>query len=154
MPFNDLLNIHNVCIDTTSKSKSAVLLALSHKINQCYPELNTQKLFNAYWERESLGSTSIGHGILIPHICMNNIQKTYACFLKLNNPVDCDADDRQPINLVFGLVSATNEPDKHLQTLSRIVSSFQDPEFVNLCRVAKDKIELFNILTKDVILQP
>ncbi|MDF1757809.1 MAG: PTS sugar transporter subunit IIA [Legionellaceae bacterium] len=151
MTFHDILNTNNICIDSTSTSKSAVLLGISKLLNCCFPELNHQELFQAYWERENLGSTTIGHGILIPHICLPSINSTYACFVKLDNPVNFDADDKQPIDLVFGLASSIVDPDKHLQLLSRIVTIFKDPEFVTKCRSADTTTDLYNLLTKETV---
>ncbi len=151
MKFIDLLSTKSVIVDSTSKSKSAVLLKLSKLMNSCYPELDPQKLFDAYWERENLGSTAIGHGIMIPHICLPTINKTYACFIKLQNPIDFHAEDKQPIDLIFGLASATNSADQHLQVLSKIVTEFANPAFVNECRNANDTKELYSILTNETI---
>jgi nitrogen PTS system EIIA component len=153
MTFHDLLNSNSICIDTTSKSKASVLLNISKLMNQCYSELNIQELFDAYWERESLGSTTIGHGILIPHVCLKSIKSTYGCFIKLQNPVDFDAEDKQPVDLVFGLASATDAPDTHLQTLSKIVTTLRNQEFVSECRLAKTNKELSDVLTKETVIQ-
>lgn len=151
MKFIDLLSTKSVIVDSTSKSKSAVLLRLSKLMHNCYPELDAQKLFDAYWEREKLGSTAIGHGIMIPHICLSSINKTYACFIKLQNPVDFHAEDKQPIDLIFGLASATNSADQHLQVLSKIVTEFSNLSFVSECRSASESLELFEILTNEAV---
>ncbi len=151
MKFKELLSTSSVFIDSTSKSKSAVLLKLSQLMHNCYPELDPQKLFDAYWERENLGSTAIGRGIMIPHICLASINKTYACFIKLKNPVDFNADDKQPIDLIFGLASATNSADQHLQILSKIVTEFSNQRFTNECRNANGAKELYNILTTETV---
>lgn len=154
MKFIDLLSTKSVIVDSSSKSKTAVLLKLSKLMNHCHPELDAEKLFDAYWERESLGSTAIGHGIMIPHVCLSTINKTYACFIKLKYPVDFQAEDKQPIDLVFGLASATNSADQHLQVLSKIVTEFSNPIFVNECRAALDSQELFDILTNETVALP
>lgn len=153
MSFYNLLNINNIYIDDTSKSKSSALLTVSKLMYRCNHFLNEQELFNAYWEREKLGSTAIGQGILIPHICLDKITTTHACFIKLNNPVNFDADDKQPIDLIFGLVSAANNPDNHLQILSEIVTKFNNKKLVTNCRIANTIEELYHALTKESALQ-
>lgn len=151
MKFIDLLSTKSVIIDSTSKSKAAVLQRLSNLMHSCYHELDSQKLFEAYWERENLGSTAIGHGIMIPHICLPSINKTYACFIKLQNPIDFHAEDKQPVDLIFGLASATNSADQHLQILSKIVSEFSNHDYVNDCRHANSEQDLYDILTNETV---
>lgn len=151
MTFQNILHKNSIHIDTTSQSRSAVLLNLSKLLNKHHPELNANELFNLYWERESLGSTTIGNGILIPHICIKSIKKTYTCFIKLKNPVDFNAEDKQPIDLIFGLVSSSDNTDYHLQVLSKIVSVFHDRKFILECRNTNDITELAEILTKEKV---
>lgn len=151
MQFNDLLNSSNIYIDAVSQSRTAVLMNLSQVMHECYPALDAKQLFDAYLERENLGSTAIGRGILIPHICMPSIHNTHACFIKLQNPVDFNAEDKQPVDLIFGLASATDAADQHLQTLSRIVTAFSEPSFTNACRTATSQQELFDILTTESV---
>lgn len=151
MKFHDLLSSGNICVDAVSQSRTAVLMNLSQVMHECNPALDTKQLFDAYLARENLGSTAIGHGIMIPHICLPSINKTHACFIKLQNPVDFNAEDKQPVDLIFGLASATNSADQHLQILSRIVTEFSNPSFANACRTASSKQELFNILTTEPV---
>ena len=151
MAFDDILSTDSVCIDSVSLSRTSVLLNLSQVMHSCHPTLDAKQLFDAYLAREKLGSTAIGHGILIPHICLASINQTYGCFIKLENPVDFNADDKQPVDLIFGLVSATNSADQHLQVLSRIVTKFSEIDFANACRAAESQPELFDLLTKEQV---
>lgn len=151
MVFNDILSTDSVRVDYVSQSRASVLLNLSQVMHECHPKLDAKQLFDAYLAREKLGSTAIGRGILIPHICLASINQTHGCFIKLENPVDFNADDKQPVDLIFGLVSATNSADQHLQVLSRIVTKFSDINFANACRTTENQQELFDLLTKEQI---
>lgn len=151
MVFHTLLNKDSIQIDTVAQSKAAVFLSMSRLLSQCHPELNAQALFDAYWERERLGSTTIGHGAMIPHIRIQSIHKTYGCFLKLQNPVDFGAEDKQPIDLVFGLAVSSNHTNEHLNTLSTIVKQLSDPQFRLDCRQAIDHDSLSVILGQQAL---
>ncbi|MDP3704856.1 MAG: PTS sugar transporter subunit IIA [Legionellaceae bacterium] len=148
MIFHKLLDKDSILIDTVAQSKAAVLQNMCKLLSQCHPELNAHTLFHAYWERENLGSTTIGHGVMIPHIRVDSIDRTYGCFLRLQHPVDFGAEDKQPIDLVFGLTVAANDANEHLKTLSNIVRQFSDPKFRSECRQAIDQISLSTILTQ------
>ncbi|WP_133126726.1 PTS sugar transporter subunit IIA [Legionella nagasakiensis] len=146
MQFCELFSPNGISIDSTAQSKTAVLLKLSQILSQYDPELKTEVLFDAYWKRESLGSTTIGNGVIIPHIRSETIHQTYGCFLKLLNPVDFGATDKQPIDLVLGLVVPQNQNDQHLQILGHIIKHFSIPEFRDACRKAKSSDALYSLL--------
>ncbi len=146
MQLIDSIDTFTVCIDTTSQSKTAVLLKLSQVLSQRHAELDADLLFDAYWKRECMGSTAIGHGIVIPHIRSSLIKKTCACLLKLQNPVDFGAMDKQPIDLVIGMIVPEQQTDQHLQTLAKISKQCSDPLFRNACHSAKDSETLYDLL--------
>ena len=149
MPFNDFLSPVSICIDTTARSKTAVFLKVSKLLCQINPQLDVETLFDAYWKRETLGSTAIGHGILIPHIRTNAINKISGCLLKLQHPVDFGADDKQPVDIVLGLVVASDQVNEHLQTLARIIKQFNNPQFIYNCRHAPDHTELCKLFIEN-----
>lgn len=133
-------------IDMTAHSKKALFLNISHLLNQQHDILNEKQLFDAYWERERLGSTTIGHGVMIPHIRLDKLESPYGCFLRLQNPIDFDAEDKQPVDLVFGLVVPSHKTDTHLKILAKIVKEFSDASLRDACRNASDNEALFHIL--------
>ncbi len=149
MPFNDFLTTDSICIDSTARSKTAVFLKISKLLCQNNPQLDVEMLFDAYWKRETLGSTTIGHGILIPHIRTDAIRKIGGCLLKLQHPVDFGAEDKQPVDIVLGLVVASEQVDEHLQTLAKIIKQFNNPQFRNACRNATDHAELCQLFARN-----
>jgi PTS system nitrogen regulatory IIA component len=149
MEFCDLLSMDSICIDKTAQSKTAVLLKVSQILHQNHPELDVDTLFEAYWKRESLGSTAIGYGITIPHVRSDAISKSCAAMLRLQNPVDFAAQDKQPVDLVFALVIPQHQNDHHLQTLTNIIKRFSDASFRSQCRQATDHDTLYRLLTDE-----
>lgn len=148
MLFSDFIVPERVYIDTTSFSKTAVLLQASQLLAQSQSSLDTQELFSAFWKREALGSTAIGHGVTIPHIRIDDIIKTYGCFLKLKNPVDFGAEDKQPIDLVLAFMVPSHETQQHLTILANIMDKFKHSDFRNECRNADDEKRLYELLTQ------
>ncbi|KTC98270.1 PTS sugar transporter subunit IIA [Legionella erythra] len=146
MQLFQLLNEHRVLIDTYSHSKTAVLAKISQLFSEDYPQLNANDLFEAYWHRESLGSTTLGHGLLIPHIRSAHIDAPAACFIRLQRPVDFGAEDKQPVDLVIGLLGPDDHPEKHLNVLSTLVKQVSSATFRDQCRSASSAIELYQVL--------
>ncbi|RAP35311.1 hypothetical protein B1207_13140 [Legionella quinlivanii] len=135
-----------VNIDSSSKSKAAVLQKISQILSDCFPELNREDLFSAYWKRESMGSTAIGQGIAIPHVRVKDLNQARACFIRLLHPVDFCAEDRQLTDLIIGLAVPENQSERHLKLLRDIIVQFSDPEFTGICRELTCEKELFNRL--------
>ena len=95
-----------------------------------------------------MGSTTIGHGILIPHIRVESINTIDGCLLKLEHPIDFGAEDKQPIHLVFGLVVGANQTTAHLQTLAKLAKQCSIPSFRAACRKATSCHQLHALLTE------
>lgn len=143
MSFHDLLQQNNIYFDNEARSKTAVLLKVSQLICQQDTSLEVATLFDAYWKRESMGSTTIGHGIMIPHLRWEKINTNYACVIKLMHPVDFGAEDKQPVDIVIGLLVAAQHINTHLHLLADIMRPFNNPEFRIACRQTVNREELF-----------
>jgi PTS system nitrogen regulatory IIA component len=149
MQLSHLIKFNTVYIDSVSQSKTAVLLKISQLLSQQHCELDSQELFDAYWKRECLGSTAIGQGITIPHIRSAKLAKPSAAVIKLLNPVDFGAEDKQPVDLVIGIVVPQTQVSQHLKILATIVKRFSQPSFRDACRRVGDKDALYNLLIRE-----
>lgn len=101
-------------------------------------------LFHGLVARERLGSTGIGDGIAIPHCRAPGIKRIHGCLAKLAVPVDFDASDDQPVDLVFALVVPEEQNDEHLATLARIAALLQHETSRAALRKCTSHEELFN----------
>ncbi len=124
------------CASATS-SKKRVLEAAGHLLAHADPELDEQDIFNRLLERERLGSTGFGHGVALPHARVAGIDQAYGCFLRLGDPVDFDAIDDAPVDLVFALLAPEDATDEHLRILSTLASLFGDASFRDSLRNAE-----------------
>jgi nitrogen PTS system EIIA component len=89
-------------------------------------------------QRERLGSTAIGHGVAIPHGRCTAFQHARAAFLRLSEPVDFDAADGIPVDLVFAMAVPEHFTQQHLQLLSELAGHFGEPAFREALRQAAD----------------
>jgi PTS system nitrogen regulatory IIA component len=97
--------------------------------------------------RESLGSTGFGEGVAIPHGRIAGLEKPFTVLLRLAEPVDYDAADDLPVDLVFALFSPDGDGAVHLRLLARISRRMRDKEFVAKLRGARSQDALFALLT-------
>lgn len=146
MNFRDLFHKNCVCVDNNAQSKTAVFYKISQLLSHSHSNLTTDELFTAFWQRESLGSTGIGHGVIIPHIRSADISKAHACFIKLDHPVYFGGDDKQPVDLVVGLVLPQDSNKQHLEILKAIIKPLSNAAFRTACRQANHNQSLYSLL--------
>lgn len=115
-----------VGVDATSKKRAfeeaGLLFENLHGLSRA---LITDSLF----ARERLGSTGLGHGVAIPHGRIKGLQEAAGAFFRLATPVQFDAPDGRPVNLLFILLVPEQANETHLQLLSELAQMFSDAEF-------------------------
>jgi nitrogen PTS system EIIA component len=82
--------------------------------------LQAAEILATITEREKLGSTGFGQGVAIPHGKVEDLAKVYSLFVRLSEPVGYKAVDRQPVDLVFLLLSPPDAGAEHLKALAAI----------------------------------
>lgn len=125
MDFEILLPSECVAQVSNIASRKRALAAIADLLAQRHPEVSARLLLDALAKREQLGSTSIGEGVAIPH-CRLDCRRMMAAFLRLEQGIDYDAIDGQPVDLLFALVVPRQETRLHLQALTLLAAAFGD----------------------------
>lgn len=110
-------------------------------------DVNEREVFDALLQRERLGSTGIGNGLAIPHGRFANIQRLMGVFARLDKPVDFEAVDGIPVDLVFVLLAPEGAGADHLQGLARVARLLRNPLVVQSLRSTRDSAAIYSILT-------
>lgn len=113
------------------------------------PDVSATQIYDALIAREQLGSTGLGDGIAIPHCRIPRCQKTVGCLVSLAEPVDFDAIDNKPVDLLFFLLVPENTLAGHLDTLRMLAEHFSKPEFCQRLRAATTDAELYAAATQE-----
>ena len=106
-----------------------------------------RRLYDVLAERERLGSTGIGRGIAIPHGKLPELSRLYGLFARLERPVDFEALDGQPVDLMFLLLAPEAAGADHLKALARVARLLRDPEVARKLRESRDAESLYAVLT-------
>lgn len=109
--------------------------------------ISDTEIFKALFERERLGSTGLGNGIAIPHCRISGCQDITGVLLTIGTPIDFDAPDDQPVDVVCALIAPQEATSDHLQALSAIAERFNDREFVDQLRQASSTTELYQLIS-------
>lgn len=124
---DDILHRSCTSAEVVASSRKKALEAASDLLAEHYSELSARALFDELMSRERLGSTGLGEGVAIPH-CRIPCKQIVGAFLKLKEPVDYDAIDDQPVDLLFVLVVPPLETTAHLEVLAALARVFESPE--------------------------
>lgn len=147
MQIIDLLTSPRVLVDAHVTSKKRLLESLAKLLNDGGDLESERRLFDCLCKREKLGSTGLGHGVGLPHGRCAHLTRPLAAFVRLAEPVDFDAADGQPVDLVFCLAVPEHYVDQHLVLLAAVVERFGDAAFRDRVRRAGDRTALFAALT-------
>lgn len=152
MELGDLVTREAVIPSLQASSKKQVLQDLARKAAQ-QTGIDAREIFDALQQRERLGSTGFGSGIAIPHVKLRNVDRTLCLFARLVTPVDFEAMDGEPVDLIFLLLSPEHASGDHLKTLARISRLVREPARIESLRTARDAAAIHAILTADSTVQ-
>ena len=147
MELADILSEESVLICTDIKTKRDVLKTLADRVAVLtgHP---AEDIFEALDDRESLGSTGLGNGIAVPHGKFPGLKGVVAVFMKLTPPVDFEAVDDQPVDLVMMLLAPMGAGADHLKALARVARVLRTDSVAESLRHAADPARLYAILTQ------
>jgi nitrogen PTS system EIIA component len=107
---------------------------------------NERSILEVLMQREKLGSTAVGNGIAIPHGKLPKLEKLFGLFARLGRPVDFEALDGQPVDLIFLLLAPEGAGADHLKALARVARLLRDPDVVHKLRASQDAEALYAVL--------
>ena len=144
MPLNELLSRERIAVLDEAMDRDSVLDAAARRLADTGDD--AVAIAECLRQRERLGSTAIGHGVAIPHGRCNAFAATRAVFLRLATPVDFDAGDGEPVDLVFAMTVPRHFTQQHLELLSELAGQFSEDDFRAALRQAPDADALAAIL--------
>jgi PTS system nitrogen regulatory IIA component len=147
MDMDVLLAPERVIPDLKATSKKQVLQEIA-RIAAPAVGLHERAVFEVLLERERLGSTGVGNGVAIPHGKLAGLKRLYGFFARLSAPVDFEAVDDQPVDLVFLLLAPETAGADHLKALARISRLLRDRETCEKLRGSDSADALYALLTE------
>ncbi len=146
MPLTDLVVPQAVVPALKVNSKKQALQELATRAAAICGR-NEREVLEVLTQRERLGSTGIGGGIAIPHGKLAKLDRLFGVFARLDRPVDFEALDGQPVDLVFLLMAPEASGADHLKALAQVARLLRDPEVARKLRESRDAEALYAVLT-------
>jgi PTS system nitrogen regulatory IIA component len=133
-------------VNAPGGSKKKALEQIANLISDQVPELEMQEVYEALIAREKLGSTGFGNGIAIPHCRLKSCETPVSALLHLDAPIDFDAIDGAPVDLLFVLLVPQAATDAHLELLRQIASMLDRKEVRDKLRSASSNEALYQVV--------
>jgi nitrogen PTS system EIIA component len=142
----DLLSADRLLLDLRPTSKRQLFQDLAAAVQRA-SGLDETAVLAALVQREKLGTTGIGEGVAVPHARLKDLPALLGFFARLARPVDYDALDEVPVDLVFLIVAPEDENAEQLKALAKIARLLRDPALVARLRREQDRQRVHDILT-------
>ena len=147
MEITDILKPDCVMANLKASSKKQALQELAQRAADM-TGAQERAIFDVLLERERLGTTGVGNGIAIPHGKIQGIDKLFGLFARLEKPVDFDAIDEQPVDLLFLLLAPESAGADHLKALARVSRLLRNRTICDKLRGSTDADALYALITE------
>lgn len=152
MNFDSYMTENAVMLDVTAVSKKQLFQLMAERLVKlpafAKMELTARDVVNAIIDRERLGSTGVGSGVALPHARLDGLTGVQAVFARLSDPIDYEAIDDLPVDLVVLLVAPTDAGGEHLRALAQFSRRLRREDTRQRLRAAPDVASLFISMTK------
>jgi PTS system nitrogen regulatory IIA component len=146
MALNDIVALNAVIPALKVNGKKQAIQEIAARAAEL-SGLSERTIFETLLQREKLGSTGIGHGIAIPHGKLPKLDRLFGLFARLDRPIDFEALDGQPVDLIFLLLAPEGAGAAHLKAQARVARLLRDPDVANKLRESRDADALYAVLT-------
>ena len=147
MDLKDVVSQDAIAIGLNATSKKHLLQELAQRAETACG-VDARQALDALLERERLGPTGMGRGIAIPHARIDGLDTIVGVFARLSKPVDFDAVDGEPVDLVFALFAPEDAGANHLRALARVSRCLRDQSVTSKLRAASDAGAAHMVLTE------
>lgn len=146
MDLGDLLAADGIIPALKARSKKQALQELAARA-AAVTGLEFREIYDTLLQRERLGSTGLGRGVAIPHVKFRSLRNIVCVFARLDEPIDFESLDGQPVDLVFLLLAPEHASGDHLKALARISRIVREPAMLDRLRKAPNAAELRKVLS-------
>ena len=146
MYLKDTISEEGIVLTNSVSSKKRALEILSESLAQQHSSLNKSKILDALLAREKLGSTGLGKGVAIPHCRIKDLDKIYIAMLRLDEGVDFEASDDEPVTFLFCMVVPEDSDDDHLQLLANLAELLDNENIRQSIKKCEDASCLYQLL--------
>ncbi|MDB5466011.1 MAG: ptsN [Phenylobacterium sp.] len=148
MNIGELLDRNGIVLRVSAANKRQTLAVIAEMAARNFG-LDTGVTLDALTEREHAGSTGVGHGVAAPHARLAGLDRMRGVFVRLEQPVEFDSVDDQPVDLIFALFAPKEAGTEHLRALARVSRLLRQPKLREHLRQARTVDAIHALLVQD-----
>jgi PTS system nitrogen regulatory IIA component len=145
MPLTDLVAPNAIIPALKANNKKKAIQELAARAAEL-TGLNERAVLEVLQQREKLGSTAVGNGVAIPHGKLPKLGRLFGLFARLEKPIDFEALDGNPVDLIFLLLAPEDAGADHLKALAKVARILRDPDIARKLRESRDAEALYAVL--------
>ncbi len=153
MTIGELLDRSAISTRVSASNKKKALAVIAEIAARNFA-LDAGAVLDALNEREAAGSTGVGHGVAVPHARLEGLERMRGVFVRLDQPVEFESVDDQPVDLLFALFAPRNAGAEHLRALARVSRLLRQSELREQLRKAHSADAIHALLVQDVLARP
>jgi mannitol/fructose-specific phosphotransferase system IIA component (Ntr-type) len=146
MRLTEILQPDCIKVPLVATAKQAAIFELIDLVADRFKLPSGQELRDAVWQRETTRTTGIGHGIAIPHGRTSGLSRLCMAIGITSVPIDFNAIDSRPVNLIILLASPPDQANQHIQALARISRLLSDDKFRNTLKAAPTADSVYQLI--------
>lgn len=132
------IHVDLVLLDLKTNTPKHTLQSICSEICTYYVPCMPNMLLDRLLDQEEIGSSGIGDGVAIPHLRMHYLSRPFVAFARLSSPIDFNAIDHKPVDLICILLSPYSDGPVHLQRLSGLTRLMKSYDFADKLRTTND----------------
>ncbi len=147
MKIDDILSNKGIRTKVKAANKKKLLQDIANMASD-HVGIASMNIAKSLQQREILGPTGIGNGVAIPHVKIRGLTKIFGFFSSLENPIDFESADKQPVDLIFTLLAPeNNDGTEHLKALALVSRVLSNKRIRSKLRSSENAESIFAILT-------
>jgi nitrogen PTS system EIIA component len=147
MSIRDFLSPDHVSVDVRVSEKTKLLRELARRAAEAI-DVPAERIYAELQKREELGSTGTGGGVAIPHARLPEVKKPFGMLFRLAQPIQFDAIDDKPVDVMFLLLLPSTSAGEQLNALASVARKLRDPAALLKLRQAGDAAALFRAISQ------
>jgi PTS system nitrogen regulatory IIA component len=148
MNIGDLLDRGAVAPRVSAANKRQALSVIAEIAARSFG-LKAPQVLEALTEREAAGSTGVGQGVAVPHARLAGLTRLRAVFVRLEQPVEFEAVDDRPVDLLFALFAPPQASGEHLRALARVSRLMRQSDIREQLRQARSADAIHALLAQE-----
>ncbi|MFZ9036193.1 MAG: PTS sugar transporter subunit IIA [Francisellaceae bacterium] len=133
------------------QSQKRVFEVLSNLLSDSEDALSSDFIYQKLYERERIGSTAVGRGVVVPHCRIENLSITKMAVLTLSEPMAYE-NAEEGVDIFIAVIFPLHIQNIHHQFMTALVSFLKTDGMLTKIRAAESNEALYDIFAEKTVI--